>query len=409
MSMHPMKALRSLDEGLRILLDSVAPIERTERIALPDAAGRVLAEAVTAPLDVPPFARAAMDGYAVQAQNTFGAGNFTPALLRMLEAVHAGDLATTEVTAGTCIQVATGSPVPPGADAVVQVEDTEAEGDGRAGTTVKFYSPVYPGQNISTQGKDIRAGREVLAPGVRLDPSKIGVLAALGLTQVAVYARPDVAVVPSGNEIVPPGQPLPPGKVYDINSFTLSALVRDNGAIPAMLPIMADTLDDVRRSLTRAVEEHDLVVISGGSSVGERDVMVRAVEELGELKFHGIAVKPGKPTLCGLIQGKLLLGMPGYPTSCLTNGYGLLVPVLRKMARLPERRTGSVTLPMSRRYTSTIGRHQYLPVRIEQDEVVPVFKESGAITSMADAEGYIEIPANVDLVERGERVRVTFF
>jgi len=409
MSMHPMKALLNLDEGLRILLDSTIPIERTEQVALPDAAGRVLAETVTAPLDVPPFARAAMDGYAVLAQNTFGAGNFTPALLRMLEAVHAGDLATTEVAAGTCIQVATGSPVPPGADAVVQVEDTEVEGDGRAGATVKFYSPVYPGQNISAQGKDIRAGHQVLAPGVRLDPSKIGVLAALGVTQVAVYARPGVAVVPSGNEIVPPGQPLPPGKIYDINSFTLSALIRDNGATPAVLPIMADTLEDVRRSLTRAAEEHDLVVISGGSSVGERDVMVQAVEELGELKFHGIAVKPGKPTLCGLVRGTLVLGMPGYPTSCLTNGYGLLVPVLRKLARLPERRTGGVTLPMSRRYTSTIGRHQYLPIRIEQGEVVPVFKESGAITSMADAEGYIEIPANVDLVERGERVRVTFF
>ncbi|MFA5028782.1 MAG: molybdopterin molybdotransferase MoeA, partial [Candidatus Methylomirabilota bacterium] len=331
MSMHPMKALLNLDEGLRILLDSTIPIERTEQVPLPDAAGRVLAETVTAPLDVPPFARAAMDGYAVLAQNTFGAGNFTPALLRMLEAVHAGDLATTEVAAGTCIQVATGSPVPPGADAVVQVEDTEVEGDGRAGATVKFYSPVYPGQNISAQGKDIRAGHQVLAPGVRLDPSKIGVLAALGVTQVTVYARPGVAVVPSGNEIVPPGQPLPPGKIYDINSFTLSALIRDNGATPAVLPIMADTLEDVRRSLTRAAEEYDLVVISGGSSVGERDVMVRAVEELGELKFHGIAVKPGKPTLCGLVRGTLVLGMPGYPTSCLTNGYGLLVPVLRKL------------------------------------------------------------------------------
>ncbi len=143
--------------------------------------------------------------------------------------------------------------------------------------------------------------------------------------------------------------------------------------------------------------------------MGERDVMVEAVEGMGEVKFHGIAVKPGKPTLCGVIERKLLLGMPGYPTSCLTNGYGLLVPVLRKLARLPETRTGGVELPMSRRYISTIGRHQYLPVRVEHGEVVPAFKESGAITSMADAEGYIEIPANVDLVERGERVLVKFF
>jgi molybdopterin molybdotransferase len=130
---------------------------------------------------------------------------------------------------------------------------------------------------------------------------------------------------------------------------------------------------------------------------------------MGEVKFHGIAVKPGKPTLCAVIEGRLVLGMPGYPTSCLTNGYGLLVPVLRKMGRLPESRTGVIELPMSRRYTSTIGRHQYLPIRVINGEVVPVFKESGAITSMADAEGYIEIPANVDLVEKGERVLVKFF
>ena len=143
--------------------------------------------------------------------------------------------------------------------------------------------------------------------------------------------------------------------------------------------------------------------------MGERDVMVEAVESMGEVKFHGIAVKPGKPTLCGVIEGKLVLGMPGYPTWCLTNGYGLLAPALRKLAHLPAVQTGGVELPMARRYTSTTGRHQYLPVRIEGGEVAPVFKESGAITSMADAEGYIEIPANVDLVEKGERVLVKFF
>jgi molybdenum cofactor synthesis domain-containing protein len=409
MAMKPMKALIALDEGLRILMDAVTPIARTEQVALPQAAGRVLAEPITAPLDVPPFARAAMDGYAVMAQDTFGAGNFSPATLRLLDVVHAGDLPSAAVTGGCCVQVATGSPIPSGADAVVQVEDTELDGGERPGTSVKVYSPVYPGQNISTRGKDIAAGKEVLAPGVRLDPSKVGVLAALGLARVTVYAKPSVAVVPSGNEIVPPGEPLPPGKIFDINSYTLTALIQEHGGCPTIFPIMPDTLEAVRGTLGKAVAEYDLVVLSGGSSVGERDVMLEAVESLGELKFHGIAVKPGKPTLCGLIQGTLVLGMPGYPTSCLTNGYGLLLPVLRKLGRLPPSGSGGVMLPMSRRYTSTTGRHQYLPVRIEQGEVVPVFKESGAITSMADAEGFIEIPANVDLVEKGEQVLVSFF
>jgi molybdenum cofactor synthesis domain-containing protein len=403
--MKPMKALISLEEGMKILFETVQPIARTERIPILSASGRVLAEPIVATADVPPFARAAMDGYAVIAQDTFGAGNFNPARLRLLEVVHAADIATASVEPGTCIQVATGAPVPPGADAVVQFEDTEAE---QASGEVKIYQPVYPRQNISAQGRDIQVGQEVLAIGVRLDPSKIGVLAALGLTEVTVVAKPTVAVIPSGNEIVPPGEPLVPGKIYDINSYTLASLIQDAGGIPRMFAVMRDTLEDVRRTLRDALA-CDLIVLSGGSSVGERDVMVEAVESMGELKFHGIAVKPGKPTLCGVIGGKLVLGMPGYPTSCLTNGYGLLAPTLRRLARLPEPRSGGIELPMARRYTSTTGRHQYLPVRIEHGEVAPVFKESGAITSMADAEGYIEIPANVDLVEKGERVLVKFF
>lgn len=404
MVMKPMKSLISLEEGLRILLDCVTPITRTERVSLLEATGRVLAEPVVANILVPPFPRAAMDGYAVIAENTFGAGNFNPVRLTLVEVIHAGEIAKCEVARGTCIQVATGSPIPNGADAVVQVEDTELEGEEK----IKIYKPAYPRQNVSPQGEDIQAGREVLTAGTPLDPSKIGVLAALGITQVSAFAKPIVAVIPSGNEIVNPGDPLEPGKIYDINSYTLSALVHDAGAIPHLFPIMKDTLEDVRRTLREALA-CDVIVLSGGSSVGERDVMLEAVEGMGEVKFHGIAVKPGKPTLCAVIEGRLVLGMPGYPTSCLTNGYGLLVPVLRKMGRLPESRTGVIELPMSRRYTSTIGRHQYLPIRVANGEVVPVFKESGAITSMADAEGYIEIPANVDLVEKGDRVLVKFF
>jgi molybdopterin molybdotransferase len=408
MAMKLMKAFISLEEGMRILLDCVTPIIQTERVGLLEATGRVLADPVVASMAVPPFPRAAMDGYAVIAEDTFGAGNFNPVRLTLSEVIHAGDTARGEVVRGSCIQVATGSPIPPGADAVVQVEDTELEEDPAQAGKVKIYKPVYPRQNVSPQAEDIQAGREVLPFGTRLDPSKIGVLAALGITEVPVFVKPMVAVIPSGNEIVRPGDPLEPGRIYDINSYTLSALIQESGGIPKLFPIMKDTLEDVRRTLRDALA-CDIIVLSGGSSVGERDVMVEAVEGMGEVKFHGIAVKPGKPTLCGVIERKLLLGMPGYPTSCLTNGYGLLVPVLRKLARLPETRTGGVELPMSRRYTSTIGRHQYLPVRVEHGEVVPAFKESGAITSMANAEGYIEIPANVDLVEKGERVLVRFF
>jgi molybdenum cofactor synthesis domain-containing protein len=408
MAMKPMKALISLEEGMRILFEAAVPLTRTEPVGLLEAGGRVLAEPIVARMFVPPFPRAAMDGYAVIAEECYGAGNFNPARLRLAEVVHAADIARGAVERGTCIQVATGAPIPAGADAVVPVEDTELEPGEGEGSIVRIYKPVYPRQNVSPKGQDIQEGKQVLSPGVRLDPSKIGVLAALGLATVSVYAKPTVAVIPSGNEIVSPGQPLEPGKIYDINTYTLSALIQAQGGTPVVFPVMRDTLEDVRRTLGEAVR-HDLVVLSGGSSVGERDVMVEAVEGMGEIKFHGIAVKPGKPTLCGVVQGKLVLGMPGYPTSCLTNGYGLLAPMLRKLAHLPEQRVVGFEYPMARRYTSTTGRHQYLPVRVQDGEVVPVFKESGAITSMADAEGYIEIPANVDLVEKGELVLVKQF
>ena len=403
MAMKPMKALLGLEEGMQIIMDAVHPIERTERVGLLEAVGRVLAEEVTAGMNVPPFARAAMDGYAVRAEDTFGAGNFSPKILDIIEVIHAGETASQEVRRGTCIQVATGSPMPPRADAVVMVEDTELDE-----TKVKVYKPVYPHQNASPLGEDIKRGTLVLSPGMLLDPSKIGVLAALGFQKVAVYQRPQVAVIPSGNEILVPGDPLTTGKIYDINSYTLCALIMENGGIPRIFPIMKDTLESVISTIREALS-FDLIILSGGSSVGERDMMVEAVERMGDLKFHGIAVKPGKPTLCGIVEGHLLLGMPGYPTSCLTNGYGILAPALRKMARLRKRSLPSLKAPMARRYTSTIGRHQYLPVRLEGGEVVPVFKESGAITSMADAEGYIEIPANVDLVEKGEIVEVLLF
>jgi molybdopterin molybdotransferase len=403
MAMKPMKALLGLEEGMRIIMGAVHPIERTERVGLLEAVGRVLAEEMTAGMDVPPFARAAMDGYAVRAEDTFGAGNFSPKLLELIEVIHAGESASKKVRPGSCIQVATGSPMPPGADAVVMVEDTELD-DAK----VKVYKPVYPHQNASPLGEDIKQGSLVLSPGMLLDPSKIGVLAALGFQKIEVYQKPQVAVIPSGNEILAPGEPLTLGKIYDINSYTLSALIMAHGGVPRIFPIMKDTLESVISTIREALT-FDLIVLSGGSSVGERDMMVEAVERMGELKFHGIAVKPGKPTLCGIVEGRLLLGMPGYPTSCLTNGYGILAPALRKMARLGQRSLASVKAPMARRYTSTIGRHQYLPVRLDGGEVVPVFKESGAITSMADAEGYIEIPANVDLVEKGELVEVLLF
>ncbi len=401
--MKPMHALLPVEEAKAIILAAVRPIERTESVPLEAAGGRVLAAPVTAALDVPPFPRAIVDGYAVRAEETFAAGQFRAAVLQLAEVVHAGEMARAAVVPGRCVQVATGAPIPEGADAVVMFEDTEADGD-----RVQVFKPVHPGQNIASRGQDIRAGSPILAAGTLLAPSKVGVLAALGIQHVAVYALPQVAVIPSGNEVVPVGEPLAPGRIYDVNSHALAALVREHGGHPTLFPVVKDTVQSVLDTL-RDARGSDLIVLSGGSSVGDRDVMVEALGRLGEVKFHGIAVRPGKPTLCGVVEGTLVLGMPGNPTSCLTNGYGLLVPALRKLARLPQVDRPPITLPLARRVTSPLGRHEYLPVKVAEGQVVPVFKGSGAITSMADADGYIEIPWNVEFLERGHPVDVRFF
>jgi molybdenum cofactor synthesis domain-containing protein len=304
---------------------------------------------------------------------------------------------------GQCIEIATGAPMPSGADAVVIVEETESDGD-----LVRIFAPVNPAQNIGRQGADIQKGQTVLQPGTLLNASRVGSLAALGLTTVTVFDKPRVAILSTGNEIVEPGQPLAPGQIYDINRFTLSAVVNESGGIAVPYRIAADTIDDLSRSVDDCLEQ-DILVFSGGSSVGERDLILDVITAKGDMLFHGIAVKPGKPTAFGRIRGRLIFGMPGYPTSCLSNSYILLAPALRRMARLPQQIVRTLALPLSARIVSAPGRHQFYSVRLENGVAVPAFKASGDITSMSQADGYIEIPAAVEAVEAGTVVQVTLF
>lgn len=403
-SMRPIRETIPLEEARALILESARPVTRVESVPLEQAHGRVLAGDVVAAQDVPPFSRAAMDGYAVVAADTFGAGQFSPKTLRLVEKVYTGQVPSRSVPQGGCTEIATGAPMPTGADAVVMVEETEKADDG----SVRVFGPVYPGQNVGRQGADIRSGQPLLAAGDHLTSSRIGAIAALGFDRVDVFERPLVAILSTGNEIVAPGQPLAPGQIYDINRFTLGAIVSEHGGVPVPHPTPADTLDDLNRALD-GVRGADLVVFSGGSSVGERDLILDALAARGQIVFHGIAVKPGKPTLFGTIDGTPVLGMPGYPTSCLSNGYMLLVPLLRRLARLPEAVRRIVSLPAGQRIVSTTGRHQFYTVRIVDGTAMPAFKASGDITSMSQADGYIEIPAHTDIVEKGELVDVILF
>ena len=401
--MKPIKETIPLDEARQLIAEACKPIDRTERVRLVDANGRAAAADVASTRDVPPFSRAGMDGYAVRAEDTFGASRYEPRTLRVIEKVYTGQVPSKTVAAGTAVEIATGAPMPAGADAVVMVEETE-----KAGDEVRVLTPVYPRQNVGRQGADIVVGQTVIARGEVLNPSRIGALAALGISDVEVFAKPTVAILSTGNEIADPGRELKPGQIYDINKFTLSTIIAEHGGVPMPFATAQDTIEALESAID-AVASCDMLVFSGGSSVGERDLILDVIGRKGEIAFHGIAVKPGKPTVFGTINGRPMFGMPGYPTSCLSNAYMLLVPALRAMARLKPRHLATVTLPLGQRIVSTTGRHQFYTVRIVDGQAMPAFKASGDITSMSQADGYIEIPAQTDIVEKGELVEVKLF
>jgi molybdenum cofactor synthesis domain-containing protein len=403
-TMRPIRETIPLEEALALVKGAATPIDRTERLHVGDACGRVAAKAIVATADVPPFDKAAMDGYAVIAADTFGAGRYEPKILSLVGTVHTGRMPARAIGSGECMEIATGAPVPAGADAVVMVEETERSTVAEVG----IMSPVYPRQNIARRGADMTAASVVLAAGQFINPSRVGAVAAAGAGEIDVYARPVVAIVSTGDELVESGRPLGPAQIYDINRYTLSSIVSTHGGVPVVHAIAADTPEDLSAALDRAASG-DIIVFSGGSSVGEKDLMLDLLQKRGEVLFHGIAVKPGKPTIFGRLGGKPVLGMPGNPTSCLSNAYLLLTPLLRRIARLPEFNPHTITVPLARRIVSTTGRHQFYTVRLADGFAMPAFKASGDITSMSHADGYIEIAAQTDIVEAGELVEVRLF
>ena len=404
--MRPFTSTISFDEARRRLDAAVDPIARTERVSLGAAQGRVAADDIRSSIDVPPFSRSAMDGYAVIAADTSGATVDSPVRLRVVDRLYTGQAPAVAVSAGTCAEIATGAPLPAGADAVVMVEQTTKD----ASDCVLFASVATAGQNIGRRGADISAGGTVVRRGDPLNPGRVGALAAIGNDSVTVYARPRVAILSTGNEVVEPGRSLGPGQIFDVNRFTLAAIVEAHGGVADARRPVDDSVDALGAALD-ACAGSDVVVFSGGSSVGERDLIVDVIASRGEMIFHGIAVKPGKPTAFARLHagGTPFFGMPGNPTSCLSNAYVLLVPFLRAMARLPPLAGRTVRVPLGKRILSQAGRLQFYTVKLDGGLALPAFKGSGEITSLSQADGYIQIPADKSVVEEGEEVEVTLF
>ncbi|WP_262180977.1 molybdopterin biosynthesis protein [Haloarcula laminariae] len=398
-------------EEARAVVESLEISPGTETVALADARDRVLAERVDAALDVPGFDRASMDGYAVRARDTFGADEATPTTLDLAGTVHAGEEPDVTVEPGTAAEISTGAVMPAGADAVVVVERTAETADG-----VEIRTAVTPGENVMPAGADIAAGARALGPGTRVTPREIGLLSALGVEEVAVRSRPRVGIVSTGDELVRPGEPLnsAAGEIYDVNSYALAAAVEDAGGEPAVYPHAGDDFEALETLLHEAADECDLVLSSGSTSAGAVDVVYRVIEERGDPRLHGVAVKPGKPMLVGTIGESAYVGLPGYPVSALTIFRVFVVPALREAAGLPEPRTATVTGEMAVEERYAEGRLRYMPVGLVEDGagstlVYPVDKGSGATTSLVDADGTVAVEPGTERLPAGERVEVTLF
>jgi putative molybdopterin biosynthesis protein len=404
----------------------------TETVPLAEARGRVLAERIDAGMDVPGFDRASMDGYAVRARDTFGADESDPAVLDLIGEVHAGEEPDVTVEPGTCAEISTGAVMPAGADAVVMVERTDEVAEG-----IAVRTSLAPGDHVMLAGADIAAGARALGPGTELTPREIGLLSALGVSEVPVRRKPRVGIVSTGDELVRPGEPLHSerGQIYDVNSYTVAAGVAEAGGEPVLYPHAGDDYAEMERLLVQASEECDLVLSSGSTSASAVDVIYRVIEERGDLLLHGVAVKPGKPMLIGRLDDgtgssadtddgaedgdagrsqSAYVGLPGYPVSALTIFRTFVAPAIRAAAGLPEPATATITGRMAVRERYGEGRLRLMPVGLVESEagetlVYPVDKGSGATTSLVEADGVVAVDPDTEYLADGESVEVQLF
>jgi putative molybdopterin biosynthesis protein len=385
-----------------------------ESVPLDAALGRVLAHDVVAAVDVPGFDRSNFDGFAVRAAETYGAAEERPRELRLADEVLAtGVVPHTELQPGLALSIATGGMLPRGADAVLMVEYADGAGD-----QVLVRRAVAPGAGISFAGSDIAAGETVLRRGDVLTSRETGVLAAIGCHEVAVWRRPRVAILSTGDELIPPGQPLRPGLVYESNSRIVADAVRELGGEPVLLGIVRDDLDQLRQRLAAALDDCDVVLLSGGTSKGQGDLSYRAVSELTDpgIVAHGVALKPGKPICLAASRGKPVVVLPGFPTSAIFTFHEFVAPVIRRFAGQPLESRTVTRARLAVKVNSEIGRTEYLLVGLVQraeaaaDEVTltayPLGKGSGSVTTFSRADGFVTIGRHVELVEAGAVVDV---
>ncbi len=407
------RKLLTFDEAQKIIQDNFdPPFLGDEECVLLEAYNRVLNEDVVSTLDIPPFNRSIVDGYAVCARETFGADENNPVTLKVNGAITVGEMPKVALEKGGAVEIVTGAVIPQGADAVVMFEDTQREDEN-----LQVFSSVTPSENVMKKGSDIKKGVVVLRKGQVLGSSEIGVLAALGKTSVVVLKIPMVAVLSTGGEVTEPGKPLPEGKIYDINAYSISTAVVESGGKPVYFGVIADDKEALSKALNSAVASADMVITSGGVSVGPKDYTPQVVDSLGKpgIVVYGIAVKPGKPTTVGFASGKPIFSLPGHPTSALLIFYLLARPLILRLSGKPVAGMKTVQAVAGRRMFSAKGRRTFVMVKLEFDTQFRLIAEpvetgaSGAITTLAKADGFVGIPENEQFVDVDQEVSVYLF
>lgn len=409
--------IRSREEALARFEAALFPRQlpsETRRLA--DALGRALAEDVVAPIDVPPFDRSNVDGFAVRSADLARASEGTPVRLALTdETISCGIAPTRPVLPGTATAIATGGPVPRGADAIVMIEHTQPVGEAGGDGAIEVRRAASPGQFVSYAGSDIARGEALLRSGTIVGSREIGMLAACGIAEVLVTRRPRVAILSTGDELVQPGDGLRPAAIYDTNGAIVTAAIAENGGDASFLGAIADNAAMLEAAMRKALADSDMLVLSGGTSKGAGDVSHRIIGGLGKpgIIAHGVALKPGKPLCLAVCDGKPVVILPGFPTSAMFTFHDMIVPVLRRMAGLPPRSDAKVAVKVPVRIASELGRTEFVMVSLVEgaDGLIayPSGKGSGAITSFAQADGFLKIEALADQLPGGSEAEVTLF
>lgn len=394
----------SVSDAVKLIKEKFNTLSEKEFTFITDACGRVTTEDIVSKEDVPSFSRSTMDGFAVKASDTFGAGDSIPAMLDIKGEVFMGEEAAVIIEDGECIRISTGGMLPEGADAVIPVEVTEEE----TGDICLAYKSVSPFENVTRKGDDVRKNQIIIKSGTVLTPSHTGVLAAMGYNKICVRKKPLIGIVSTGDELVEITEKADTGKIRDVNTYLLSSLMTKYGCEVKRYGIIRDEYKALLSTINKASTECDCVLVSGGSSAGARDMTAKIISELGEVFIHGLAMKPGKPTIIGKIGEKAVFGLPGHPAACyfVTE---IIVKHLIKILIGTEIRENINSYKISENISSNNGREEYICVRTDSETAYPVLGKSGIISLLSQADGYIRIERDCEGLKKGEEVKVYSF